>query len=414
MTKAQKLARRLSEIRQRLAELRNAETDAEIQERDSLHSEMETTEAEWRTESEAEERAAAVLPGQAPPDRQQRELLELRGRVNIGAYVEAALEGRAVNAGPELEFNQALEIPANHMPLELLAPEERATTNVDAAANQGTWLDRLFADAAAMRLGVSFRSVSPGVAAYPVTTAGASAAQRGRGQAAGDAAWTVGVTEIKPTRNAVRAVFAQEDSYRLPGLEQALRRDLSAALVEGVDRAIFVGDSGANENTADITGLQTAAGVTEKTLTQSNKVLGNKTLETFSEFVDGIYAAGLDDLRIVAAVGAYRLWLSTVLSFGTSNTIDAKMMSQFLMESGLSYSVRGGIETATGNGKFGAFIGLGRGIEGAAISAVWNSAHLVRDEVTGAAKGEVALTLSHLWGFQIPRPANFGRLKFVT
>ena len=81
---------------------------------------------------------------------------------------------------------------------------------------------------------------------------------------------------------------------------------------------------------------------------------------------------------------------------------------------GLGWMVRGEIETATTAGKFGAFVGRGRGIEGAAVAPVWESARLIRDMYTGAAKGEVAITLQSLWGFDLPRPANFQRVKFVA
>ena len=59
-----------------------------------------------------------------------------------------------------------------------------------------------------------------------------------------------------------------------------MTRDLRMALVEGVDRAIFLGDDGATPNAdADIVGLTTAAGLTEKTLTQANKVKGSNVLQ---------------------------------------------------------------------------------------------------------------------------------------
>ena len=60
-------------------------------------------------------------------------------------------------------------------------------------------------------------------------------------------------------------------------------------------------------------------------------------------------------------------------------------------------------------------MGLGRGIDGAGIAAVWEQAQMIRDPYSGAAKGEVALTLlNYLWQLAFPRTANFKRLKFVT
>ena len=422
MTNRQKIALRLSEVRKRLNEIAGIDGDDF---NDEIRSELDTLKTEYAgleersqaaiiAEGEAETRASA---GFKEPDAEDRELAELRGKARVGAYIEAAFEGRAVADGAEHELNQALDIPANRFPLELLAPaavEQRATTNADAATMQGTWLDRLFSDTAAMRLGVTMESVAPGIASFPVVTAGASAAQRGRTEPADDTAWTVGVTDIKPTRNAVRAVSSEEDAARLPGLEAALRRDLSMALTEGVDRAIFLGDAGANEDSADITGLAnvtaSATGLVEATLTQGNKVKGPETLAVFAGMVDGKHAASLDDLRIVASVGANTLWLSTI----AAATADTKTLASFFRENGLSWTIRGDIDTATSNGDFGAFVGRGRGIRGAAVAAVWNSGQLIRDPYTNAAKGEVTLTLSYLWGFALPRPSSFARLKFVT
>ena len=81
---------------------------------------------------------------------------------------------------------------------------------------------------------------------------------------------------------------------------------------------------------------------------------------------------------------------------------------------GVDWTTRGGIDTNTANGDFGAYIGLGRGIEGAGIAAVWEQAQLIRDPYSGAKSGEVQLTLNYLWQLAFPRTGNFKRLKYVT
>ena len=182
------------------------------------------------------------------------------------------------------------------------------------------------------------------------------------------------------------------------------------ALTEGIDRAIFIGDPGANEDSADITGLKTATGLTEKTIKQADKVKGPETLTAFTGLVDGIHAMGLGDLNVVAAIGAWRVWEDTVINAAAEN----QTLAAFLRTAGLSWSARGEIETATSNGKFGAFVGLGRGIDGAGVAAIWEAGELIRDPYSGAAKGEVALTLCYLWNFGLPRASNFARIKFVT
>ena len=271
------------------------------------------------------------------------------------------------------------------------------------------WLDRLFANTAAMRLGVTFESVADGVASYPITTAGASAAQRGKGEAAADAAWTIGISELKPTRNSVRLTFNVEDEARIPMLEEALNRDLRRAITEGVDRAIFLGDDGASGTDADITGLNTAA-ITEQTIGQTEKITAAGVLAGFTPMVDGVHATMLEDLRCVLAVGAWRLWRGTIANSAAEN----QTILSFLAENGLTCTSRGELETGTMNGDLAAFVGRSRGIEGAASAPTWEGGMLIRDQYSGAAKGEVAITLVQLWNFGLVRSANFQRVAFAT
>ena len=421
MRNSQTITLEMSEKRQSLAEttarlnaaVAGGEEPAaeDIAAADTITKEMRAAEIRYRAAvitEEAEDRASAAV-GDLDPE--TAEIRSLAGRSRVASYLAAATEMRAVG-GPEAEYNAALGMAANLFPLEMLAPPEvRAASDASTTVTPSRWLDRLFADTAAQRLGVTMESVAPGVASFPVTTAGATAAQRGRAEAAADAAWTIGVTEIKPTRNTVRAVFSSEDAARLPGLEESLRRDLAMALAYGVDKAIFIGDAGANEDVGDIVGLTTAASVVESTLTQALKILGPDTLKAFSGLVNGIEASGFSDLNIVASVGAWRLWENTVLP---SPVTTGQTIAAFLRESGLSWTSRGDWETATTNGTFGALVGRKRGLPGSAVAAVWSGAELIRDPYSGAAKGEVAITLSYLWGFKVPRPTNFARLKFVT
>ena len=144
-----------------------------------------------------------------------------------------------------------------------------------------------------------------------------------------------------------------------------MTRDLRAALTEGIDRAIFIGDSGATGNDADITGLQTAADVDEETLSQSNKLLWPATVTAFVDMLDGIHASTPADLNIIASVGAARLWHST-----TANSNRNESLAQIMNGNGLMFRSRANIDTATSNGKFGAFIGRKRGIDGAAVAGV--------------------------------------------
>ena len=257
--KSQTLRTRASEIKVRLVEIAGAEgelTDKVKTEMTALRNEAKDVELRWQAQITAEGVTETVEA--TTETAEQREVIELRSKSSVSSYVNAAVEMRSVD-GPEAEYNAALKIGRDQFPLGLLAPEQRQTTDTDVSTKQHTWLDRLFAETAAQRLGVTFSSVGPGVASFPVTTAGATAGQQAKSEVTDAAAWTIGVTEMRPKRNAVHAIFSIEDVQRIgPGLEDALQRDLRAALVEGIDRTIFKGDSSPSGTTADIVGLQTA------------------------------------------------------------------------------------------------------------------------------------------------------------
>ena len=416
MTKNQKQLRQcadeLEKIELRCSEILSAETMNEA-------SEKEIKELAGRKKNLIEKRQAlgilldeedaAAVRGKAV-DAETREKLELRGRVSVGNYIAAAQEQRGLE-GAELEYNAACGIRAGRFPLHLIAPELRAITDTDAKASQMAWIDRLFDESLARYCGISFKGVEAGVASVPITTAGASGGQIERTEAKAAASQTIGVAELKPKRNSAHIVFSLEDSYRLPGLEAALRRDMADAVMENVDKAVFLGGSSqGSASVADIVGLNTATDVVEKTITQSNKVKAANTIAEFVELIDGKHATMPGDLKIVVSVGANVLWMSTIANSAAEN----QTIAQFLKDSGFDWRVRGGIDTATANGDWGAFIGRMRGIEGAGCVAIWDEAHLVRDEFSGANKGEVGLTLSTFWDFATPRASNFARIKFVT
>ena len=288
MTKTQKrlreLRQRQSQERGRMAELSQLDRldDEQRAELDAMEAGTADLERLLRAAETAVESEEAEQRQEAPDteDGEAVELRAIRQRATFAGYLAAAFEGRGAS-GAEGDLNAALKIPllglagGTQFPMDLLAPrmEARAETDTDTATMPRRWLDRLFAGTAADALGITMESVPTGIASYPVTSTGAAAAQRGREEAAADAAWTIGVSTLKPTRNAVRAIFTIEDAARIPGLESALIRDLRMALVEGIDRVVFTGDDGADENSADIVGLTTAS-ITETTLSQTDKGQG--------------------------------------------------------------------------------------------------------------------------------------------
>ena len=413
MTPRQKAELRAGEIQSRLAAI--AETTDWT---DEIRSELSGLRTEYR---DLMDRIGALAIAEDKPTTtktettdagEARELRALRGRVEFGHYIEAAIEKRHVD-GAAKEWNEALGVGLNRFPLEILgspaAMEDRATTDVDTTVNTGTWLDRQFADTAAARFG-TFESVAPGVKTYPITLTGAESSQRARGEAATDGAWTVDTVELKPTRNTIRRRYTNEDALRNPGVADAIRREIRQNQAEKIDRTIFLGDATATGAEADIAGLNTLS-IGETQITQANKAKGPELLKAFLALIDGKYAGALSELRVVPAVGAMQLWGGTVANAQAENAT----ISQFLAASGLNLGMaRGEIETATAAGDIACFVGLGRGIEGAAPIPVWQEATLIVDPYTSAASGEVVLTAHVFWNFALVRAANFHRFVFAA
>ena len=411
MTALQKLQLRQSEIRQRLNGLGASEelTEDESQEIDKLTTEYQDGESRARALMVAEDSDPEPV-ADSPPDSEERELEALEARAQITTYMLAALEMRAVD-GAELELNQALGIAPNQVPVSLFASEEsedRTMTDAVTTYRQRRWLDRLMAGTAAESLGLTMEQVPGGEALFPQTLTGGVPAQRGREQAAAVGAWTIGVTSFKPTRMSLHYNFTIEDNARIPGLEDALRRDMRNALRERLDYTIFRGDDTADPNTGDITGFFGSAAV-ETEIVQADKVKWPETVAKFTAMIDGLHAESLGDMNIVSSVGAQRLWLST-----QANTNRNESLAQIMMGNGLSWRTRHGIATTTANNDFMAAIGLARGIRGAAVVCMWPGAELIRDPYSGAAKGQVQLTMHTLWNWGLVRAANFKRLKAVT
>ena len=252
MTKTQlklrELRERQSKERGKMAELAVADnlTDETRAELDTIETGTPDLERQIRAATSAveteESQQRAAHPGDvaANQDGEDRERAELRKTVRMSNYIVAAVEQRSA-VGPEEEYNSAIGISGNRFPLELLAPpearastEDRQTTDAATMTTPRRWVDRLFAETAAVALGITMESVPVGSASYPVTATGATAAQRQRStDAAADAAFTISVKELKPKRNAVRLLFSIEDAARIPGLESALDPGLADGAYRG-------------------------------------------------------------------------------------------------------------------------------------------------------------------------------------
>ena len=134
MTNSQKLALRLSEIRQRLNEIGgltgDAFTDEIRSESETLQTEFKDTEIRWRSAEIAE---STVEPQAAGSE--ERELQTLIQGASVGRIFENIIEHRSSD-GREAEVQAHFKLGGNQIPLAMLRTEHRAVTA--APADVGT------------------------------------------------------------------------------------------------------------------------------------------------------------------------------------------------------------------------------------------------------------------------------------
>ena len=187
MTTAQKIALRLSAVRQRLNEISGLEGDSFT---DEIRSEAEALTNEYG-DLETRSRAATIADGATETrkagDGEGREIRQLTRRASLGSYLTSA--ARQVNVdGAEAELRQALDLDADQIPLDVLLPADvetraDAATNVTAsiAENQSSIAGRIFAESTGDYLGIERPTIAVGDSTYVALTGGASADFRSDG-----------------------------------------------------------------------------------------------------------------------------------------------------------------------------------------------------------------------------------------
>ena len=405
MIESQKLQVRMSEVRQKLNELAGDE-NADGAEVDKLVAEMGTLESRYRAavtvEDHADAEAEAAKAAKTP---ETRELAELRGRVELRDYLLEAAKGRAAT-GAAHEFRAAIMGDAARegvIPWEALLPvEERA----DAATvgpttiqgNQQPIMARVFAASAAAFLGVAMPSVPVGQTIYPIMSGGATAAMRAAGAAKDAEPATFTVETLEPVRLSARYLFRVEDLAKLKGMEDALRADLRAAMSDAMDKQVLSGDGTAPNQSGFLT-----------TLTAPSDPTG--TAATFADFlaahvagVDGLYASGLQGVRMLVGVESYKI---AAAAFNTSG--DTASSDYLTVHSG---GLRTSANIPAAASTIQNAITYAAGGAGSAVAPVWQGLEMIRDPYTSAASGEIALTAVALWAFKILRTAPYTFQKF--
>ncbi|WP_185803972.1 phage major capsid protein [Pontivivens nitratireducens] len=395
MLTSKKLELRRSEIRQSLAELANIEnpSEDEVRKMGDLDTEYRAKETQYRAAlvSEDDERREA---GAELETRSEKEWAEMASGFEVRQVALALDEGRKLD-GATAEMVEELRsaggfqgIPVPLEALETRAGETLAGGVPDPIRTMPT-IDRLFAGSSATQMGARMINVGVGEIEYPVATGGAQPGWAGSetGDVPGPQAYTTVDRPMKPdntlgvqmkiTRKALKQAGA--------GLEQAVRRDMSAAIQQETDRAIFLGAGSGGEPLGIFPGASTY-GITEtavdaaasyaafraaavrfmtanaaNSLSAVNLLLRPEVFDGMDELISGLAISEWD--RLVAKMGKVVLTTNGITAPAGGPPVESKALL-----------------TTTTNGVAPVFCGM------------WGAVDLIRDPYSDAKSGQLRLT----------------------
>ena len=436
MTNAQKLAIRLSEIRQRLNDIAGLEPDAmtdEVRaEADTLAGEYKGAETQHRSALIAEGDEARAAEGEfGAGDGTPAEVRALMDRVTIGSYLAPAAAGIGLS-GAAVELAGALEVPTHGpsggvaVPWTVLgrglgeqraAPERRAFTSTgqnDGPEMQRPILQRLFGPGIMDSLGVRMDTVPAGRTEWPLVATGVSPAQVVEGTAAGAAvAMTFNYANLKPKRLTGRYEFTHEAAATVADLEQAIRRDLADAISSAMSNAIINGvavDPNDASTAANVQGFVTK--LTAPTAPSAEAAYADYA-GSHAGLVDGLHASREGEVSSVIGVASYA-HAASVYQAGSGESGSEALMRRSMSCMASSYiPVPAGSPLVQNGNIFHAMGPNGGGImRGDSVAAMWPTLEVVRDIYSQASQG-VTLTWVTLWDAAVAfRASAYSRAAF--
>ena len=396
MLKSQKLQLDMSEKRQAINAM-SAQEEYEIDALDGLNSEYRNLEIRFQSALIEEAAEAEAMPTDSL-DSEGREVRHLEEGVEVRHYLEAALNDFPLD-GREKELQDALGLAGvgTQVPwIALLSPEQRVevraatTAPSDSDVVVANVLGRVFASGAGAYLGVNFPAVPVGAANYPVLSAGVSPANAEGSAAANQTAATLTANVLDPTRLTAEYLIRYEDLNKFRMMEEALRADLQGAMTEAADAQIIAGD-GTSPNVSGFSNALTAPD------NPSDVADFAAYASTRAKQVDGRYAQNEDGVKILVGAATYQ-HASALYQSGSGVSALSRLMPK----------VSPHIADAASNIQAAyACRSMNR-----AVAPMWPSISLIRDSVSGSAKGEIKIVAIAMWNFAILDASGYAALKY--
>ena len=246
----------------------------------------------------------------------------------------------------------------------------------------------MFPASVASFLGIPQPTVPVGDAVFPVLTQELSVGTPAENADQPETTGAFSGDVLSPARLQASFFYSREDRARFAGMDMALRENLSDGLMDGLDDQILSGTNGLLTGT--ILANHAAAAVT----TYSNYIssLG------FSR-VDGRYATGAGDLRIVMGSGTYAHAGGT---YRHANSGDIALDRLMAISGGVRVSAH---VPAVASNKQNVLVR--RGLRQDFVAPVWQGVTIIPDEVTKAAGGQIVITAVMLYAIKLLRSDGF-------
>ncbi|MFZ5693903.1 MAG: phage major capsid protein [Pseudomonadota bacterium] len=396
MLESVKIQRRQSEIRQALAALVGKEkpTEDEMRQMDVLDVEYRQNESRFRAALIAEDTERREHKDELET-RSDREYAELIGKFEMRQVALALDEGRALD-GATAEVVQELRskggyqgIPVPWAALEQRAGETVASGVFDPKVTRPV-IDRIMPDSVAAKMGGQMINIDSGLIEWPVVSSSVSAgwAASETGNVAGPTVFATTDKAMTPANTFGITMHVTRKSMKQsgPALEQAIRRDMQAAIASGLDRAAFLGTGADGQPLGVITGYSTY-GITQTDV--SADVTWPVIRAAVTRFITNNAAPGANVVNLLLRPEHYD-FLDGYLFAGTAISHFDKLkanVGNVVMSSNALDAPAGGppteakaLLTVTKDGVAPFFIGT------------WGAVDLIRDVYTGAASGALKLT----------------------
>lgn len=395
---------RLSQLREWALRIASDETPAGAPSIGDIRAEMIKLEAQHRTlMAAAEEEPPSEVP--VGKTSEEAELDKLLARAKMTAFMEAAGAGR-MPGGAELELMQATgcdrsPLPGVVVPWQMFEPmreelEAEEQHFADAASNlqainapfRERWIPRIFARSDAGYLGIRMPAVGVGDHAYYTLASSNKPSKPAVGVKVDSIAASATLKASKPRRYAARYTYYVEDLVRFREYESQLRMDLRNLMSIGLDREILAriidvidGDDLPADGTPNgvISGLEVS-------------IRG-----LIHMVVDGLQRAyDVRNVKLLVGPKTYRGMYFVYDSVAGSYNFDKYAMN-VRMTTGLPAATNKS-GTAVPSNEW--VIGAGPlRVRPAYEVPVWQGVSFIRDHVTAADQGIVALTATMLYQF---------------